>query len=105
MELKLGRVLDGHDAVLDRDEAGQDVEEGRLTGARPTRDDDVRLAQDGGLQKAESCLVAGAEPDQVFHLIGIAGELADREQRPVQSEGPDHGIDAGTVGQTRVTER
>ena len=105
VQLKLGRVLDCDDAVLDRDEARQHVEEGRLPGAGPTRDDDVRLCKHGSFEKSEARLVCRTEPDQVVHLIWVAGKLADRQQRAVQRERPDHGVHSGSVRKAGVTQR
>src|ERR671927_516376 len=42
-ELQLDGVLDGDDALVVGDERREDVEEGRLAGARATRDDHVQL--------------------------------------------------------------
>src|SRR5206468_12014216 len=92
VQLKLGRVLDGHDPVFDRDETRKHVEEGRLPGAGSTRNDDVRLGEHRGLQEAEAGLVGGAEPDQVFDLVRVSGELTDGEQRAVQGKRPYHGV-------------
>ena len=105
VELQLGRVLDGDDAVLHRDEAREHVEERGLAGARAARDDDVGLCQHRGLEETESSLVGRPESDQVVDLVGVAGELADRQQRAVQRQRPDHRVDAGAVGESSVTER
>ena len=105
VQLQLGGVLDGDDAVFDRDEAGQHVQEGGLAGAGAARDDDVGLGEHGRLQEAEAGLVAAAEPDEVFDLEGVPRELANREQRAVQRERPDDRVDTGAVGQSSVTKR
>ena len=105
VQLQLGRVFDGDDAILGRDEAGKHVQEGRFTGAGAARDDDVGLGQHTGLEEAEAGLVAGAEADQVFDLVGVLGELADGQQRTVDRERPDDGVDAGTVCQSGVGQR
>ena len=104
VQLQLGGVLDGDDSVLDGDEARQDVEEGRLACAGASRDDDVGLREDCGLQEAETGLVACAEADEVLDLVGVARELADGEQRPVQRERADDGVDTGAVGETRIAQ-
>ena len=105
VQLQLGCIFDGDDAVLDRYEAGQHVQKRGLPGAGATRDDDVGLGQHGRLQEAEAGLVAAAEPDQVFDLEGIPGELADGEERTVQSQRPDHRVDAGAVGESCIAKR
>ena len=43
--------------------------------------------------------------DQVGHLERRAGELADREQRPVQRQRRQHGVHAAAVGQAGVDHR
>ena len=105
VELKLSRVFDGHDAVLDRDEARKHVEEGRLTGAGASRHDDVGLREHSCLQESKTSLVAGAETNEVLDLEGIARKLADGEQRAVKRERPDDRVDAGTIGEPGVAER
>src|SRR6266540_2324961 len=40
----------------------------------------------------------------VFDLVGVARELADGEQRAVQRERPDHGVDTRAVGEPGVTQ-
>ena len=42
LELELGRVLDCYDALGSRDERTEHVQRGRLAGARPARDQQVR---------------------------------------------------------------
>ena len=104
VELQLGRVLDGDDAVLHRDEAGQHVQERRLAGAGATDDDDVGLGQHGRLEEAERGLIAGAEPDQVLNLVRVARELTDREQWSVEGQRADDCVDTGAVSEAGVTE-
>src|SRR5450759_3328156 len=105
VELQLGRVLDGHDAVLDRDESGQHVEERGFSGAGAARDDDVGLGQYRRLEEPEAGLIAAAEADEVLNLERVARKLADREQRPVQRERADDGVDTRAIRETGVAER
>ena len=51
MELQLGGILDGHDALVARDERGQHVERGGLSGPRTTGDENVEAAFDAGVQE------------------------------------------------------
>src|SRR5450759_4328322 len=74
VQLQLGRVLDGDDAVFHRDEPGQHVQERGLAGPGAARDDDVGLGKDCGLEKAETSLIAAPEANEVFDLEGVAGE-------------------------------
>src|SRR5207302_8544901 len=104
VELELGGVLDRDDPVIRRDEAREDVQERRLAGARTTRDDDVRLGHHAGLHEAEAALGAAAEPDQVLDLERVLGELADRQQRAIDRQRADDGVDSGAVGEPGVGE-
>ena len=72
VQLKLSGVLDRHDAVLDRNESGQNVEERGLAGAGSPRDDDVGLGEHRGLQESETKFITRTETDQVFDLVGVA---------------------------------
>ena len=47
-------------------------------------------------------MVIGAEGDQVLHLVGVGGELADGEHRAVHRQRRDDGVDAGAVGEAGV---
>src|SRR5438552_18437384 len=97
VELKLSRVFDGHDAVLDRDEARKHAEEGRLTGAGASRHDDVGLREHSCLQESKTSLVAGDETNDVLDQEAIARKLAEGEQQAAKRERPDHRVDQVTV--------
>src|SRR5713226_9188611 len=105
VELKLGRVLDGDDAVLDRDESREDVEERGLPGARPAGDDDVGLGEHSCFQETEARLVAGTESDEVLDLVGVARELPDCEQGPIERQRANDRVDTGAVGEAGIAER
>ena len=64
-ELELGRVLDGHDPLVVRDERREDVEHRRLAGAGAAGDEDVQARFDARLEELEHLGRRGAEADQV----------------------------------------
>src|SRR5262249_32487112 len=77
LELELGRILDGYDALGGGDERRQAVEQRGLARSRAARDEDVQprphhLAQDGHYLGRER-----SEIDEVVHGVGIATEPAD----------------------------
>ncbi len=105
VELQLGRVLDGDDAVSLRDKARQHVEERGFTGPGAAGDDDVQFGDDTRLQQICHLLGKGAELDQIFNLERDLRELADGDGRPVDGARRDDGIDPGPIGQARVYHR
>src|SRR5690554_4927001 len=105
MELQLGGVLHGDDALVTGDVAGQHVQGGGLTGTGTTGDDDVEAATDAGPEEVGDPLGEGAELDEVGFLIKVDGELANSEVRPADRQGMDDGVDTGAVGETGVHHR
>ena len=55
LQLQFGRVFDGDDALLARDEAGERVEQGGFAGAGSARDDDVQARLHARLPAVPSC--------------------------------------------------
>src|SRR5207302_9050476 len=104
MQLQLGRVLDGDDALVDRNEARAHIEQRRLSGAGPAGHDDVRTRQDARLDERGGLLRHGAEPDQVADLVWILAELSNREQRAVERHRRYARVDARAIQQAGVTE-
>ena len=78
VELELGRVLDGDDALGLGDERRQHVEQRRLPGAGAAADQDVEPAGDAGRQELGRLGRQGAEGDQVVDRQPVLGELPDR---------------------------
>ena len=105
VQLELGGVLDGDDALVGGDERRDDVERGRLAGAGTAGDDDVAAAEHAGPQEVAHGRREGAEGDQVGVGERVLGELADGEHRAVERDGRDDGVDAGAVGQAGVDQR
>src|SRR5207244_4964056 len=102
LELELGRVLDGDDALTVGDERRQDVQVGRLAGAGTARDEDVELAPDAGLENDGQVEREGPEVDQVLHRERVGGELPDRQHRAVNGQRRDDGVHAGPVWEAGV---
>ena len=105
VQLELGGVLDGDDALVLGDERRDDVEGGRLARAGTTGDDDVPAPDDAGLEEVAHRRRDGAEGDQVGVGERVLRELADGEHRAVERHGPDDGVDARAVGQPGVDQR
>ncbi len=105
VELELGGVLDGDDPLVDRDEPGADVEEGRLPGTGAPGDDDVGPGQDARLDERGALLGDGSETDQVGNLIGVLRELPDGQQGAVERHRRDGGVDARSVQEPGIAER
>ena len=81
VEPQLGRVLDRDDAILVRDRRRHRVQQGRLTGTRAARDEDVQLCSDALLEEVDGFAAERAEPDQVVKAPALVPELADRHER------------------------
>ena len=81
LELQLGGVLDGDDALVVGDEARQHVQQRRLAGTGAAGDDDVQPGSDTGVE--ELCDLGSQRLllDQVVDRQGVLGELADGERR------------------------
>ena len=56
VELQLGGILDGDDALLLGDERGEHVERGRLARARTAAEEDIEASLDTRLQEVEHLL-------------------------------------------------
>ena len=102
LELQLGRVLDGDDALLIRNKNGKRVEERSLSSAGAADDDDVELGLDGPLEQfhhpgGERLLV-----HQVLRHQLVGSETADGEQRPIHCERRNDGVDAASIAQPGV---
>ena len=94
LQLKLGGVFDGDQALLLGDEAGQRVEHGGLAGAGAAGDDggNARLhrrRQHLGHRRAQR-----ADLDQLAEVERLLGEFADRHQRAVDADRPHRHVDA-----------
>ncbi len=112
MQLEFGGVLDGDDALVAGDEAGQDVEGGGLAGPGAAADQDVQPALDTGGEDVGDRAGEGAETDQVVDLEGVGGELADGQQGASTASGgmialirEPSGRRASTMGEASSTRR
>ena len=63
------------------DEAGERVQQGRLSRAGAARDDDVQPGLHGRLQQQEHLGREGLEPQQVVLVQRLRAEHADRQHR------------------------
>ena len=105
VKLQLRSVLDGHDALIDRDESRADVEECRLTGTGTTGDQDVGSREHARLDEGGRFLGQCAESDEVGNLIRILAELTNREDGTVQRDRRNRRVHAGSVKKARIHER
>src|SRR5207247_9757557 len=75
LELELGRILDGDDALVTGNERRHRVQRGRLTRAGTPGDEHVQLSLDAGSEELSSLGRDRAERDQVVHRVRVAREL------------------------------
>jgi hypothetical protein len=104
-QLKLGGILNRHDALTRRDEAGQGVQQRRLACARSSQNDDIEVSPDGGLQqrlhsRGESFLL-----HQIVESQLVFRELTNRQQRAVHRKRRDDRIDTRAVQQASIHHR
>jgi hypothetical protein len=105
LQLQLSGVLDGNQPLVLRNESRQRVEHGRLAGARAARDDGRLAGVDGGRQHLGHVLGDRAELDQPVQPELVLGKLADRDQRPIDRDRPDRGVEARAVEHARIDHR
>src|SRR6185503_5559191 len=101
-ETELGGVLDRDDALVLGDEAGHDVEERRLAGARATGDEHVEACFDARAEEFHHLGSRCAELDVVLDRDPVLRELSDRDDRTVEGERRDDDVHARAIRQTRV---
>ena len=101
-EAEFGGVLDGDDALVGGDEAGEEVEEGRLARSRAAGDDDVLAHPDARLHELGGVVRPGSEADEILGGEGAAGELADGERGAREGERGDDRVHARAVRQAGV---
>src|ERR1017187_1056488 len=101
-ELQFGRILDGDDALLGGDEDGKSVEQGRFTRARTARDDDIEPRLDGGFEQAHHSGGKRVLGHQILRHQLVGAETADGQQWPIHGKRGDDGVDARSIGQTRI---
>ena len=105
VQLQLGRVLDGDDALVGRQELRQHVERRRLAGAGAAGDEHVEPAPHAGGEQVGHRPGQRAEGDQIVHVVRVGGELADRQHRAVEGDRRHHRVDPAAVGQAGVDHR
>ena len=105
LQLQLGRVLAGDDALVVVDVAGQAVEQRGLAGAGAAGDQGVDPAAADDLEDLGALGRDRAELDQLLEGELVLLELADGERRPVDRERRNDDVDARAVGQARVADR
>ena len=102
LQLEFGRVFDGDDALIGRDEAGEDVQQGGLAGPGAAGDEDVQFGHRHGLQDLPDFRGEAAFLNQVLQGGALHGKPPDTKHGPVQGQGRDDGVDPGAVGQPGI---
>ena len=102
---KLGRVLDGDDALARVDHLRQGVEHGRLARAGTARDDDVHAAGAGDLEHRRHLVRHRAEALHHVERDRLFGEFTDRDGGAAQRQRRDDDVDAAAVLEAGVGER
>src|ERR1700674_1181792 len=81
LDVKLGGVLNDHDAIVVRNEVCQYTQECGLAGPRPTADEQSLSAADLFPQEVGKWPCQRATSDQVIDRVMPAGELSDGQSR------------------------
>ncbi|MCY1516461.1 hypothetical protein D9M68_510940 [compost metagenome] len=102
LQLQFGRVFDGDDAFVMRDETGQHIEHGGLAGAGTARDQHIQTPAHDRLEHQRDGRRQGTHLDQAFAAQEIDREATDRQARPVDGKGRDDGIDPRTILESRI---
>ncbi len=102
LQLQFGRVFDGDDAFLGRNERRERVQQRGFSGAGSARDDDVHLGLHGGFEQLHHARRHGQPVHQIRRHQLVGAETADRQHRPVHRERRNDGVDARAVAQARV---
>ena len=106
LELQLGRVFDGDDALLLRDEAGERVQHGGLAGAGSAGDQHgASCACTHAARKRSMPGVIGLVLQHLVLRDHVAAEAADAEARAIQRQRRNDGVDARAILQARVHDR
>src|SRR3954452_16970862 len=104
-KLELGRVLDGHDPLVIRDERREHVQRGRLARAGTAGHEDVQAGLHARAEEVEHVGRGGAEPDEVVDRERRRRELPDGDDGADQRQGRDDRVDARAVGEASVDHR
>src|SRR4030081_3740543 len=106
LQLQLGGILAGDEALGLRNERGQDVQQSRLAGAGATRDQDVESRPHARAEEGHQFRARRAEAvDDIGRSPLLLGELSDREARTFERDGRNDHVDTRAVLQARVTDR
>jgi hypothetical protein len=105
LQPQLGRILDGHDALVLGNVAGERIEQRRLSGAGSAADQDVEARLHAALQQFQHSFGERQPGDQVLALHPMAAETADAKQRSIDGYGRDGGVDARAIRQAGVHQR
>ena len=91
-ELKLGGILDGHDALTQVDLAGKGIEQGCLARARTARHGQILTQRDGTRKQLRIPRRQGTQSHQLSQRGDPVGKFSDRENRPVDCDRRDYRI-------------
>jgi len=105
MKLKLGRILDRDNPLAVRDEAGEHIEKRRLSGAGASADQTVQPRAHAVGQKLEHLRRHCRQVYQIGGPQALRRKSTNRQQRSVDRERRNDGIDARTVLESRVDHR
>ena len=105
LQLELGGVLDGDDALRIGDRLRERVQERRLARARPAGDQEVELGEHAALEEVDGVVGERAQPDELVQVEPLVAELADRHERAAQRERWDDCVHTAPVREARVHHR
>ena len=105
VQLQFGRVFDRHDALALGDEADSTFSSVVLPAPVPPLIRQFSLARTQCDRNSSIGAVSARRRDQVVRLEPLGRKPADRQQRPVDRQRRNDGVDARAVGQARVDHR
>ncbi len=105
LQLQLGRVFDGDDALVMRNETGQHIEHGGLAAAGAARDQHVQPASHDRLEQQRDGWGHGTGLDQAVDIEQVHRKAAYRDTWPVDGQRRDDRIDPRTVLEACIDQR
>ncbi len=105
LQLQLGCVLTGDDALVVVDVARKAVEQRGLAGAGAARNEGVDPASSDHLQDLATLRGDRAEPDQLLQRELVLLELADCQCGAIDGERRHDHVDAGAIGEAGIADR
>ena len=105
LQLQFGRVFDGDQALLVRDEGRQRVEHRGLAGAGAAGNDRGHARLHGGGKQFRHLRAQRADFDELVQVERFLGKFSDRDQRTIDADRAHGDVHARAIEQARVAKR